>query len=121
MSELDRSIRSVSYYAAKSRRPSSRQVRDVELKLDVSRVHRDNFRVYGVVGPDMDQLPQRLRNSDHVRLVEANARVTHDIGEAAPLPRQQCRVSGAVPVLRLIPRSVRVDRLVAIDLHGSGG
>ncbi|HTE84298.1 MAG TPA: IS3 family transposase [Dehalococcoidia bacterium] len=36
------------YYAAKSRRPSSRQVRDVELKLDVSRVHRDNFRVYGV-------------------------------------------------------------------------
>ncbi len=36
------------YYAAKSRRPSSRRVRDVELKLDVSRVHRDNFRVYGV-------------------------------------------------------------------------
>ncbi len=36
------------YYAAKSRRPSSRRVRDVELKLEVSRVHRDNFRVYGV-------------------------------------------------------------------------
>jgi len=36
------------YYAVKSRRPSSRQVRDAELRLEVSRVHAANFRVYGV-------------------------------------------------------------------------
>ncbi len=36
------------YYAVKTRRPSPRRVRDAALKLDVSRVHRDNFRVYGV-------------------------------------------------------------------------
>src|SRR5712691_8793036 len=36
------------YYAVKSRRPASRRVRDEELKRDVSRVHRDNFGVYGV-------------------------------------------------------------------------
>ena len=36
------------YSAVTTRRPSSRRVRDAELKLEVSRVHRDNFRVYGV-------------------------------------------------------------------------
>src|SRR5713226_8398148 len=36
------------YYAVKSRRPSSRRVRDSQLKLEVSRVHAANFRVYGV-------------------------------------------------------------------------
>jgi putative transposase len=36
------------YYAVKTRQLSSRRVRDAELKLDVSRVHRDNFHVYGV-------------------------------------------------------------------------
>ncbi len=36
------------YYAVKSRRPASRRVRDEALKRDVSRVHRDNFGVYGV-------------------------------------------------------------------------
>lgn len=36
------------YYAAVSRRPSARQLRDEELKTDIARVHRDNFDVYGV-------------------------------------------------------------------------
>jgi len=36
------------YYAVKTRRPASRRVRDAELKREVSRVHRDNFGVYGV-------------------------------------------------------------------------
>jgi len=36
------------YYAVKSRRPSSRRVRDAELRLEVSRVHAANFQVYGV-------------------------------------------------------------------------
>ena len=36
------------YYAVKTRRPSPRRGRDAELKRDVTRVHRDNFGVYGV-------------------------------------------------------------------------
>jgi putative transposase len=36
------------YYAAKARPPSVRAVRDAELKPAISRVHRDNFGVYGV-------------------------------------------------------------------------
>ena len=36
------------YYAALSRPPSARRVRDQELKAAVTRVHRDNFDVYGV-------------------------------------------------------------------------
>jgi putative transposase len=35
------------YYAALSRPPSVRQVRDGELKVEISRVHHDNFDVYG--------------------------------------------------------------------------
>ena len=37
-----------SYYAAKARRPSTRAVRDAQLKPLVARVHRDNYGVYGV-------------------------------------------------------------------------
>lgn len=36
------------YYAAKARPRSARAVRDAELKLEIARVHRDNFGVYGV-------------------------------------------------------------------------
>jgi putative transposase len=36
------------YYAVKVRRPSRRRVQDDALKPDVTRVHRDNFGVYGV-------------------------------------------------------------------------
>ncbi|WND39964.1 IS3 family transposase [Streptomyces sp. BB1-1-1] len=36
------------YYAAKNRTPSPRSVRDAELKTQISRVHADNFGVYGV-------------------------------------------------------------------------
>jgi transposase InsO family protein len=35
------------YYAAKSRPPSARAVRDKGLKPEIQRVHRDNFGVYG--------------------------------------------------------------------------
>lgn len=35
------------YYAAKSRPPSARAVRDEGLKPEIERVHRDNFGVYG--------------------------------------------------------------------------
>ncbi len=36
------------YYAAVSRHPSARAVRDEELKAEISRVHQSNFGVYGV-------------------------------------------------------------------------
>jgi putative transposase len=36
------------YYAALSRPPCARQVRDEQLKPEVARVHKENFRVYGV-------------------------------------------------------------------------
>jgi putative transposase len=35
------------YYAAVSRPPSQRQLRDQELKIEIARVHRENFDVYG--------------------------------------------------------------------------
>jgi putative transposase len=36
-----------SYYAARSRPPSARALRDAELKVEITRVHKDNFEVYG--------------------------------------------------------------------------
>jgi putative transposase len=36
------------YYAAVSRQPSARQVSDQQLKIEITRVHRDNFGVYGI-------------------------------------------------------------------------
>jgi putative transposase len=36
------------YYAAKSRPPSARALRDEQLKAEVGRVHQDNFGVYGM-------------------------------------------------------------------------
>ncbi|WP_426570368.1 IS3 family transposase [Streptomyces canus] len=41
-------IATSTYYAAKNRTPSTRAVRDAELKTHISRVHTDNFSVYGV-------------------------------------------------------------------------
>ena len=36
------------YYAASSRPPSARRVRDEELKVEIARVHTENFNVYGI-------------------------------------------------------------------------
>ncbi|CAL9405644.1 hypothetical protein SUDANB54_01545 [Streptomyces sp. enrichment culture] len=41
-------IATSTYYAARNRTPSDRSVRDRELKTQISRVHADNFGVYGV-------------------------------------------------------------------------
>jgi putative transposase len=35
------------YYAASGRPPSARALRDAELKVEIARVHKDNFSVYG--------------------------------------------------------------------------
>ena len=36
------------YYAAVSRPPSARKQRDEQVKIEIGRVHRDNFGVYGI-------------------------------------------------------------------------
>ena len=36
------------YYAAKSRPTSTRRLRDEELKVEIARVHKENFGVYGI-------------------------------------------------------------------------
>ncbi|WP_275306316.1 IS3 family transposase [Streptomyces yunnanensis] len=41
-------IATSTYYAAKNRAPSARAMRDTELKAHISRVHADNYGVYGV-------------------------------------------------------------------------
>ncbi|MGA4980443.1 IS3 family transposase, partial [Streptomyces cinereoruber] len=41
-------IATSTYYAARKRTPSARSLRDAELKTQISRVHADNFSVYGV-------------------------------------------------------------------------
>lgn len=41
-------ITSRGYYAAKSRPPSDRTIRDRELLPELTRIHRENYGVYGV-------------------------------------------------------------------------
>jgi hypothetical protein len=41
-------IATSTYYAAKNRVPSARAMRDADLKAQISRVHADNYGVYGV-------------------------------------------------------------------------
>ncbi len=47
------------YYAALSRPPSARQLRDGKLKVDIARVHQENFDVYGT-----EKVWKQLRRED---------------------------------------------------------
>lgn len=63
------------YYAAKSRPPSVRALRDAGLKRQVARVHEDNFGVYGV-----DKVWAQL-NREGVRVARCTvARLMRDLG-----------------------------------------
>ena len=63
------------YYAAKSRPPSARALRDAGLKRQVARVHEDNFGVYGV-----DKVWAQL-NREGVRVARCTvARLMRDLG-----------------------------------------
>lgn len=63
------------YYAAKARPPSVRAVRDAELKPAISRVHHDNFGVYGV-----DKVWAQL-NREGTRVARCTvARLMRDLG-----------------------------------------
>ena len=48
LSSAELSVAPSTYYAALTRPPSARAVRDEELKVVISKVHKDNFGVYGV-------------------------------------------------------------------------
>jgi len=48
LSSADVPIASSTFYAARTRPPSARAVRDEDLKPVISRVHRENYGVYGV-------------------------------------------------------------------------
>jgi putative transposase len=63
------------YYAAKTRPPSVRSVRDAELRPEIVRVHRDNFGVYGV-----DKVWAQL-NREGVRVARCTvARLMRELG-----------------------------------------
>lgn len=63
------------YYAIKARPPSTRALRDAELKPLIARVHRDNFGVYGV-----DKVWAQL-NREGVRVARCTvARLMRDLG-----------------------------------------
>ena len=47
LTSADVKIAPRTYYAAKTRPPSKRALSDAALKVEVARVHRENFRVYG--------------------------------------------------------------------------
>ena len=76
------------YYAAKSRRPSSRRVRDVELKLDISRVHRENFRVYGV-----EKIWRQLLREGIAVGRDRVARLMRDLGLAGAVRGKKARTT----------------------------
>ncbi|MFE3519921.1 IS3 family transposase, partial [Streptomyces sp. NPDC059166] len=47
LAETDAPIAPSTYYAAHSRSPSARSLRDAELTEEIRRIHADNYRVYG--------------------------------------------------------------------------
>ena len=48
LTEAGAKIAPSTYYSARSRPPSPRAVREEELRVEIARVHRDNYGVYGV-------------------------------------------------------------------------
>jgi putative transposase len=106
------------YYAAKSRRPASRRVRDEELKREVSRVHRDNFGVYGV-----EKIWRQLLREGIAVGRDRVARLMRDLGLAGAVRGKKARTTvpgdvGARPA-DLVDRAFRApapNRLWVADL-----
>jgi len=76
------------YYAVKSRRPASRRVRDAELKRDVSRVHRDNFGVYGI-----EKIWRQLLREGIAVGRDRVARLMRDLGLAGAVRGKKARTT----------------------------
>jgi len=86
-----------SYYAARSRPPSARSVRDAELQADISRIHHGNYAVYGArklwralhregttVG--RDQVARLMRSLGLAGAVRGKTRRTTVPSELSPRP-----------------------------------
>src|SRR5207247_11146042 len=76
------------YYAAKVRHPSRRRVEDDALKPDVTRVHRDNFGVYGV-----EKVWRQLTREGVQVGRDRVARLMHDLGLAGAVRGQKTRTT----------------------------
>jgi putative transposase len=106
------------YYAVKTRQLASRRVRDAELKLDVSRVHRDNFHVYGV-----EKIWRQLLREGIAVGRDRVARLMRDLGLAGAVRGKKVRTTvpgdvGARPA-DLVDRAFRApapNRLWVADL-----
>ncbi len=86
-----------SYYAARSRPPSARSVRDEKLKADIGRIHRGNYAVYGArklwralhrEGTDIgrDQVGRLMRGLGLRGAVRGKTRRTTVPSELSPRP-----------------------------------
>lgn len=62
------------YYAVISRPPAARQLSDEQLKPEITRVHRDNFSVYGI-----EKIWRQLNREGHKVGRDRVARLMHDL------------------------------------------
>jgi putative transposase len=93
-----------SYYAARSRPPSARSVRDAELKLDIGRIHAGNYAVYGArklwhalrregTAVGRDQVGRLMRGLGLRGAVRGKTRRTTVASELSPRPADLTYVS----------------------------
>ena len=86
-----------SYYAARSRPPSARSVRDAELQADISRIHQGNYAVYGArklwralrregTAVGRDQVGRLMRGLGLAGAVRGKTRRTTVPSELSPRP-----------------------------------
>ncbi|MHB8399305.1 MAG: IS3 family transposase, partial [Candidatus Limnocylindrales bacterium] len=86
-----------SYYAARSRPPSARSVRDAELNADIGRIHRANYAVYGArklwhalrregTAVGRDQVGRLMRSLGLAGAVRGKIRRTTVPSELSPRP-----------------------------------
>jgi len=82
-----------SYYAARSRPPSARATADAELKLDIARVHRDQFGVYGA-----RKLWRQLRRAGKTVGRDRVARLMRSLGLVGATRTRRVRTTLPAPV-----------------------
>ena len=96
------------YYAARSRPPSARAIRDEELKADIARVHEANFEVYGV----RKTWRQLLREDIEVGR-DRVGRLMDDLGLQGATRSRRVRTTFPAPVAERPPDLV--DRMFVTD------
>ena len=86
-----------SYYAARSRPPSARTIRDLELSADITRIHQGNYAVYGArklwralhregTSVGRDQVGRLMRGLGIAGAVRGKTKRTTIPSELAPRP-----------------------------------